>query len=176
MILIGALVAPLTWLIAKEAGMRPAVANGAAILAAVPAAGTVFMPQPENFAILQPLIAAILWLTARGLKGQRHPNTLFAVATVQEEVGLRGAQTSAFKVQPDVAIALDVGIAHDTPGTDGDDGDAGCGHYLGHAEIEQDPLRIERTHHQPGDQEGQQDQQTKDVHDDPLSGDGRRQA
>jgi len=51
---------------------------------------------------------------------QKHPNTLFAVATVQEEVGLRGAQTSAFKVQPDVAIALDVGIAHDTPGTDGD--------------------------------------------------------
>jgi endoglucanase len=58
--------------------------------------------------------------TARSLKGQRHPNTLFAVATAQEEVGLRGAQTSAFKVQPDVAIALDVGIAHDTPGTDGD--------------------------------------------------------
>jgi endoglucanase len=49
-----------------------------------------------------------------------HPNTLFAVATVQEEVGLRGAQTSAFKLQPDVGIALDVGIAHDTPGTEGD--------------------------------------------------------
>ena len=58
--------------------------------------------------------------TARALQRQKHPNTLFAVATVQEEVGLRGAQTSAFKVQPDVAIALDVGIAHDTPGTDGD--------------------------------------------------------
>lgn len=58
--------------------------------------------------------------TARALVKQKHPNTLFAVATAQEEVGLRGAQTSAFKVQPDVAIALDVGIAHDTPGTDGD--------------------------------------------------------
>jgi endoglucanase len=58
--------------------------------------------------------------TARALVKQKHPNTLFAVATVQEEVGLRGAQTSTFKVQPDVAIALDVGIAHDTPGTDGD--------------------------------------------------------
>ena len=58
--------------------------------------------------------------TARRLKGETHPNTLFAVATVQEEVGLRGAQTSAFKVQPDVAFALDVGIAHDTPGTDDD--------------------------------------------------------
>jgi putative aminopeptidase FrvX len=58
--------------------------------------------------------------TALGLKGEKHPNTLFAVATVQEEVGLRGAQTSAFKLNPDVAIALDVGIAHDTPGTEGD--------------------------------------------------------
>jgi putative aminopeptidase FrvX len=53
--------------------------------------------------------------------GKAHPNTLFAVATVQEEVGLRGAQTSGFKVQPDVAFALDVGIAHDTPGTEGDE-------------------------------------------------------
>jgi len=58
--------------------------------------------------------------TALALKGVKHPNTLLAVATVQEEVGLRGAQTSAFKTKPDVAIALDVGIAHDTPGTDDD--------------------------------------------------------
>jgi endoglucanase len=57
--------------------------------------------------------------TVRQLKGTVHPNTVYAVATVQEEVGLRGAQTSAFKVQPDVGIALDVGIAHDIPGTDG---------------------------------------------------------
>src|SRR5437867_10634523 len=56
--------------------------------------------------------------TARQLKGVSHPNTVFAVATVQEEVGLRGAQTSAFKIQPDVAFALDVGIAHDSPGTE----------------------------------------------------------
>ena len=59
--------------------------------------------------------------TAKRLQNVAHPNTVFAVATVQEEVGLRGAQTSAFKVQPDVGIALDVGIAHDTPGTEGDE-------------------------------------------------------
>jgi len=59
--------------------------------------------------------------TALRLKGQAHANTVYAVATVQEEVGLRGAQTSAFKVQPDVGFALDVGIAHDTPGTEGDE-------------------------------------------------------
>jgi putative aminopeptidase FrvX len=58
--------------------------------------------------------------TVRRLKGVAHPNTLFAVGTAQEEVGLRGAQTSAQKIRPDVGFALDVGIAHDTPGTEGD--------------------------------------------------------
>lgn len=41
---------------------------------------------------------------------------IIAVATVQEEVGLRGATTSAFGIKPDIAIALDTTIAADTPG------------------------------------------------------------
>jgi len=40
----------------------------------------------------------------------------YAVATVQEEVGLRGAQVSAFGVEPDLGVALDVTLAADIPG------------------------------------------------------------
>jgi endoglucanase len=42
--------------------------------------------------------------------------TVYAVGTVQEEVGLRGAGTAAFCIDPDLAIALDVTIAGDVPG------------------------------------------------------------
>ena len=42
--------------------------------------------------------------------------TIYAVGTVQEEVGLRGAGAAAFQIDPDVAIALDVTIAGDVPG------------------------------------------------------------
>ena len=49
------------------------------------------------------------------LKKVDHPNTVFGIATVQEEVGLRGARTSATITKPDVVFALDVGIAKDTP-------------------------------------------------------------
>jgi len=41
--------------------------------------------------------------------------TVYAVGTVQEEVGLRGAQTSAFGIDPDVGFALDVTVAGDMP-------------------------------------------------------------
>ncbi|MEM3550089.1 MAG: M42 family metallopeptidase [Candidatus Bathyarchaeia archaeon] len=42
--------------------------------------------------------------------------TIYAVGTVQEEVGLRGAATAAFGLYPDVGIALDVTVAGDVPG------------------------------------------------------------
>lgn len=45
-----------------------------------------------------------------------HQAEVVAVATTQEEVGLRGAQTSAFGVDPDIAIAIDITIAGDVPG------------------------------------------------------------
>ena len=41
---------------------------------------------------------------------------IFAVGTIQEEVGLRGAGTAAFGINPDFGIALDVTVAGDIPG------------------------------------------------------------
>jgi len=46
-----------------------------------------------------------------------HSNQLFYAATVQEEIGLRGAHTSAEEIKPDVAIALEAGVTRDIPGT-----------------------------------------------------------
>ncbi|MEO0139906.1 MAG: M42 family metallopeptidase [candidate division WOR-3 bacterium] len=43
---------------------------------------------------------------------------MVSVATVQEEIGLRGAKTSAYAVNPDVAIAVDVTLATDYPSVD----------------------------------------------------------
>ena len=43
---------------------------------------------------------------------------IHAVISVQEEVGARGAQTSAYGIDPDIGIALDVTLATDTPGSD----------------------------------------------------------
>jgi len=41
---------------------------------------------------------------------------VYAVGTIQEEVGLRGATIAAFQIEPDVGIALDASVAGDTPG------------------------------------------------------------
>jgi endoglucanase len=52
----------------------------------------------------------------RRVAAEGHPNAVYAVGTVQEEVGLRGAKTSAHVVAPDVALILEVDIAGDVPG------------------------------------------------------------
>ena len=52
----------------------------------------------------------------QALKNETHPNIYYGVGTVQEEVGLRGATTSAYMVQPDIGIAVDTTVAHDYPG------------------------------------------------------------
>ena len=62
--------------------------------------------------------AFVLMEAIRRMKDQgiEHPNTVYGSATVQEEVGLRGAQTTAHVVDPDVALVLEVDIAGDVPG------------------------------------------------------------
>lgn len=50
------------------------------------------------------------------LKDENIDINLYAGATVQEEVGLRGAKVAANLIKPDLAIAVDVGVAYDVPG------------------------------------------------------------
>jgi endoglucanase len=49
---------------------------------------------------------------------KEHRCEIVAVATVQEEVGLRGALTSAYALNPDIGIAIDVTLANDYAGAD----------------------------------------------------------
>jgi endoglucanase len=57
----------------------------------------------------------------RNLRGGKHPNTVYGVGTVQEEVGLRGARTSSWVVEPDVGLTMEVGVAGDVPDVKKDD-------------------------------------------------------
>jgi putative aminopeptidase FrvX len=65
----------------------------------------------DNRAGLAMMVSALQRLQGRTVKA-----TVLAVGTVQEEVGLKGARTSAFGLDPDVAIATDVTIPGDHPG------------------------------------------------------------
>ncbi|UXM84302.1 M42 family metallopeptidase [Methanococcus aeolicus] len=59
---------------------------------------------------------AVLLDVAKKLKDMELNCQLYLVGTVQEEVGLKGAKTSAFGINPDIAFALDVTICGDHPG------------------------------------------------------------
>ncbi len=58
----------------------------------------------------------ILLEVLRELKGKKVPYDIYAVFTVQEEVGLRGAIAAAHLINPDFGFGLDVTIAFDVPG------------------------------------------------------------
>ncbi len=53
--------------------------------------------------------------------GDSHPCEVYVDFTVQEEVGLRGARTSAYAVEPDIAIGVDTTLSCDTPGVPDDE-------------------------------------------------------
>jgi endoglucanase len=58
------------------------------------------------------MLEALRRMQERGIK---HPNVIYFVGSVQEEVGMRGVQNAVETVKPDVGIALEVGIAGDYP-------------------------------------------------------------
>lgn len=62
------------------------------------------------------LAVFILIETLKKLKGKKIPYDLYGVFTVQEEVGIRGANVSALRINPDFGFGLDTTIAFDLPG------------------------------------------------------------
>lgn len=79
-LLIGALAAPLTWLIAREIGAGNRIAMAAGVAVAIPGAAAIYMAQPDNFSLYQPLGLAAMWLAARGLRGHRGSFALAGLA------------------------------------------------------------------------------------------------
>ncbi|MFN8629630.1 MAG: glycosyltransferase family 39 protein [Chloroflexota bacterium] len=67
----GAFAAPLAWKIGTDAGAPRYVALGAGLLTAFPGLSWVYMAQPDNFSLYQPLVAASLWMAARGVRGSQ---------------------------------------------------------------------------------------------------------
>jgi putative aminopeptidase FrvX len=72
-----------------------------------------------------------LWVVmeaVRQLQGRPLRAAVYGVSTVAEEVGLRGAMTATYAVEPHVGIAVDVTHATDTPGNDKkSQGEVRCG-------------------------------------------------
>lgn len=67
------------------------------------------------------VVMEALRLVASKIKGaakKKFPVSLYAVSTVQEEIGQRGARTSCFEIDPLVGIAVDVTHASDNPGAE----------------------------------------------------------
>lgn len=97
---------------AEEAGVRPGDP-------AVPASTFEVLANGKSYfcKAFDDRIGVALTIEAlRHFATNSHPNALYGVATVMEEVGLRGAKTSVDLVKPDVAIILEVALCGDLPG------------------------------------------------------------
>lgn len=73
--------------------------------------GKVYSPYLDNRVACAILLQAMSRITA-------HQNDLYFVFTVQEEVGIRGAKTAAWAIDPDYGVAVDVTDVDDTPGSE----------------------------------------------------------
>jgi endoglucanase len=63
------------------------------------------------------------FVAVEAMRKAKHPKyEVIVAATVQEEVGLRGAGPAAYSAEPDIAIAIDTTLAVDTPGVPEDEG------------------------------------------------------
>lgn len=85
----------------------------------VPDSSFVVMANPKTYlskAFDNRIGCAVVIEALRHFAERPHPNQIFGVQTVMEEVGVRGATTSARAVNPDVAIILEADIAGDVPG------------------------------------------------------------
>lgn len=93
------------------------------------------------------------------LNHEEHQNTVYGVGSVQEEVGLRGAKTSAGAISPDVAFAMDTCIAGGTPGVTDEQASAKLGKGVGicfydarmlpHVKLREFVIRIAEEQHIP---------------------------
>ena len=78
---------------------------------------SLFVEYPNNLIMAKAMDnRAGCYVLMEVLKRVETDATIYAVGTVQEEVGLKGARTAAFKLNPDMAIALDVTLSGDQPG------------------------------------------------------------
>ncbi|HYO44237.1 MAG TPA: hypothetical protein VES19_13655 [Candidatus Limnocylindrales bacterium] len=88
----GAFAAPLAWAIGRDAGAPSYVSVGAGVLTALPALSFVYMAQPDNFSLYQPLVAGALFLAARGIRGNPRAfvlaGLLAGVATLSRNDGV----------------------------------------------------------------------------------------
>lgn len=64
---------------------------------------------------------ALVLQAVQELRETAHANTIYAVGTVQEEIGTRGAQTAVFETNPDVAVVLEGAPADDFPSVSEDE-------------------------------------------------------
>jgi tetrahedral aminopeptidase len=58
---------------------------------------------------------AVLYETLKSLNHETLEGTVYGIFSVQEEVGLRGARTAAYQLEPDVSLAIDTTAVSDTP-------------------------------------------------------------
>jgi endoglucanase len=70
---------------------------------------------------------AVLIEAARRLRAGGHPNQVFFAATVQEEIGLRGARASTAIIKPDIGIAIEGGVTGDAGGAHPEESQAKLG-------------------------------------------------